>query len=412
MVPEAALDEIERRVRTFHKAAPILTSAHAPDFLLDAESQRHLPLDHLKGRSVVSLCALADPKAFEDQLTGLGATISQRWRYPDHHPYQLPELRSIEELRGGITIITTAKDFTRFPPNWRDTLKGELLVLCVRLEILKGLEIWNRALCSILLSALLAGSAWAASASSASTSPRELVDGAVAWEASYRGLTAFPEQLVYDVSWGLLSVGEATLEAREIVSFAGRPAYHIVSRAVSNSFCDTFYKVRDINESWIDARSFSSLAYAKTLHEGHFFRDEWVVYDPALNRFNARWAGKDGNYSVREGTVPVSVQDILSSLYFIRAQSLVPGRDVILDVNTKDNWPLVVRVIRKEKIRTQAGVFNTVLVEPALRQEGLFIQKGKKLEVWLSDDARRVPVLMRVEVFFGHVTAKLTKMLQ
>ena len=71
----------------------------------------------------------------------------------------------------------------------------------------------------------------------------------------------------------------------------------------------------------------------------------------------------------------------------------------------------VVRVLRRETVKTRAGAFPCVVVEPALRDEGIFIQKGRKLQIWLTDDARKVPVLMRVEVFFGHVTASLAKML-
>jgi hypothetical protein len=169
--------------------------------------------------------------------------------------------------------------------------------------------------------------------------------------------------------------------------------------------------VRDLNESWIDAATLTSLGYSKKLREGHFVRDEWVSYDTVKREFLARWVGKDSNYSVKRGTIPATVQDILSAMYFVRAQKLEPGRDITLDVNTKNNWPLVVRVVKREKVKTPAGTFNTVLVEPGLRQEGLFIQKGKKLQVWLTDDDRKIPVQMKVEVFFGHVSAKLSKML-
>jgi len=34
------------------------------------------------------------------------------------------------------------------------------------------------------------------------------------------------------------------------------------------------------------------------------------------------------------------------------------------------------------------------------------------LQVWLTDDSKKTPVQLKVEVFFGHVTAKLSKMLQ
>jgi hypothetical protein len=72
---------------------------------------------------------------------------------------------------------------------------------------------------------------------------------------------------------------------------------------------------------------------------------------------------------------------------------------------------LVVRVLRREKVKTKAGRFSCLVVEPGMREEGIFIQKGRKLQLWLTDDDRKVPVLMQVEVFFGHVTARLAKML-
>ncbi len=258
----------------------------------------------------------------------------------------------------------------------------------------------------------LASGARAVTLSSATLSdPHQLAGPVLASAAGAKPLTVFPERLVYDVSWGVVSVGEATLDAVELVDFSSRPAYHIVSRAVSNHFCDAFYKVRDLNESWVDARTLSSLGYQKNLHEGRFVRDEWVVYDTDKHEFLAKITGKEGNFDYKAGTVPVSVQDILSSMYYLRSRNLAEGNEIVLDVNTKQNWPLVIRVVKKEKVKTPAGDFDTILVEPALRQEGIFIQKGRKLQVWLTDDARKMPVQMKVEVFFGHVTAKLMKVL-
>jgi hypothetical protein len=221
-------------------------------------------------------------------------------------------------------------------------------------------------------------------------------------------LSAFPERLIYDVSWGIIGVGQATLEVEDIVDFGGRPAYHIVSRANSNKFCDGFYKVRDLNESWMDARELNSLGYAKKVREGHFLRDEWLLNQDG--KWVAKWAGRDGNYSVATGTTPVGVQDILSAMYFLRGHDLKEGQEVVLDVNTRQNWPLVIKVKAKTSVKTPAGRFDAYLVEPALRHEGIFVQKGNRLQIWLTDDPKHVPVMMKVEVFFGSITAKLSKM--
>ncbi|MBI5624867.1 MAG: DUF3108 domain-containing protein [Elusimicrobia bacterium] len=239
------------------------------------------------------------------------------------------------------------------------------------------------------------------------TDPRELVGLGVEPSTDVVSVPGFPQTLVFDVSWGVIGVGQSTLEMSRLVDFNGRPAYEIVSRAVSNGFCDTFFKVRDVNYSWLDARTLSSLGYLKNLREGHFYRDEWTLFDHAAKRYLAKWAGRDHHYSVRQGTIPVPVQDILSSMVFIRTQELKEGAEIILDVNTKENWPLVVKVVKRTKVKVPAGRFDTFLLEPALRKEGIFIQKGKRLRVWVTADERRIPVLMKVEVFFGHITAAL-----
>lgn len=238
--------------------------------------------------------------------------------------------------------------------------------------------------------------------------PHQLVGGVGAMKAEYRTLAAFPEKLIFDMAWGMIGVGQATLEVEDLVEFNGRAAYHIVSRALSNHFCDGFYKVRDINESWMDAETLTSLGYSKRLREGHFFRDEWILNQNG--KWVGKWAGRDGNFSVATGTAPIGVQDILSSMYFLRNKTLTPGTDIVLDVNTRQNWPLVIRVIKKERVKTPAGRFDAFLVEPALRHEGIFVQKGNRLQLWLTDDPKHVPVMMKVEVFFGSITARLSKM--
>jgi tetraacyldisaccharide 4'-kinase len=138
--PELA--DLRAEIEALHPDAAVLEAAHKADHLLDVRSDSRLPLAHLKGRSVVALAGLGDPTAFETQLEGLGAVVAQRWRFPDHHPYSEQELHSVQNLRGDLPVITTLKDFARFPAGWETILTGDLLVLTVKLEILKGRNVW------------------------------------------------------------------------------------------------------------------------------------------------------------------------------------------------------------------------------------------------------------------------------
>ena len=145
-VTAASLAKLRQEIDAAHPGIPILESAHKADHVLDVRTEKKHPLSHLKGKAVVALSGLGDPLSFESQLESLGATIAQTWRFPDHHAYVERELRAIADLRGGLPVVTTYKDFVRLPERWRETLTGEILVLGIKLELLKGKSLWTDAL--------------------------------------------------------------------------------------------------------------------------------------------------------------------------------------------------------------------------------------------------------------------------
>lgn len=101
--------------------------------------------------------------------------------------------------------------------------------------------------------------------------------------------------------------------------------------------------------------------------------------------------------------------DTLASLYITRTRKLTVGDAFSLDVFSGRRYPLIVKVLRRETIKVPAGQFDCFVVEPFLTERGIFIQKGKKLQVWLTADDRKIPVMMKAEIFIGHVYAELTK---
>jgi hypothetical protein len=65
-----------------------------------------------------------------------------------------------------------------------------------------------------------------------------------------------------------------------------------------------------------------------------------------------------------------------------------------------------IRVLRKERVSTPVGEFDTIAIEPMVASEGVF--EGKKgVVIWLTDDNRRIPVKAQTKVTVGSVTALL-----
>lgn len=218
------------------------------------------------------------------------------------------------------------------------------------------------------------------------------------------------EYLEYDIHWGITKVGSAFLFADGIVIINGRNAMHILSQAKSSSFIDKIFKVKDRNDSWFDTETLNSYGYYKEINEGRYFKNEWSIFDLEKGIYHGKKMNKKKVISSFEGLLEFPVSDILSAMYKVRGLPLKKGDDFTIDVNTKKNWRMAVRVVRTEKINTILGKKKCLVGEPLVGDEGLFVsKKGKRMFVWLTDDEDRIPVLLKAEVFLGSVTATLTE---
>ena len=154
-IPAKQLEALRGRFKAMAPGAAVIESAHRPDFLLDLRTRKKSDPEILKGLEAASFSGIAKPEQFEAMLQRLGADLAHRWRFPDHHPFTLAELRSIQNARLGRAggdenklpaLVTTFKDAPRLPEGWEKILTGSVLALGIKLEILKGKNAWNDAL--------------------------------------------------------------------------------------------------------------------------------------------------------------------------------------------------------------------------------------------------------------------------
>lgn len=219
----------------------------------------------------------------------------------------------------------------------------------------------------------------------------------------------FGEELNFKLSWAFVTAGEATITANKLLYNGKEYAYQIETIAKSYPVIDKVFKVRDINMSWIKADLSKSLGYWQSVREGSYKRDEWLNFDYKNNMFTMYKLGSDGTYSkFLTRFTGTEVFDILSALYYVRNPKLSLKDTIYFDVvNVNTQYPLKVIVHGKEKVKTKAGTFNCIVVEPMISGDSIFVSKGKSLKVWLTNDEYRMPVKMTVEVFIGAVKAEL-----
>lgn len=213
------------------------------------------------------------------------------------------------------------------------------------------------------------------------------------------------EKLLYSIQWRgagitFVTAGTSYLKVDSELTYArGRQAYHLVNETWSTPTFSFFYRVHDRSESFVDYETLSSLAFNKKIQEGGYRHEEGVEFDHQQGK---------AYYSTGQAVdlVPGS-KDILLTLFLTRMLPIREGGEVTIDNHTdKQNYPLVVKVLRKETIKTALGKVECLVVEPGMRTPGLFENKGK-LWVWLTNDERRIPVLMRSKIVIGSINAVL-----
>ena len=208
------------------------------------------------------------------------------------------------------------------------------------------------------------------------------------------------EQLHFVLRYGPIKAGNATMKVTSIEDVDGRACYHVISQARSNGFFSRFFRVEDRLESFIDVEGIFPRRFQKSTREGKYRSDRWTVYDQEQHLAIT----SEGDTLA----VPPFVQDALSIFYFVRTQPLEIDKALVVDNHTDGKlYPLKIKVHGRERVKVDAGTFDCIVIEPLQKTAGLFKQKGK-LKVWLTDDRRRMPVLMKSKVRVGSITAELT----
>ncbi len=217
------------------------------------------------------------------------------------------------------------------------------------------------------------------------------------------------EKLTFRIIYFALPAGTATLEVRAITNWEEKEVYQLVATAQSSALFSLFYRVRDRLESLIDAKSFLPCRFEKHQEEGDYRNHEVTIFNRGENTattFDAE--EKELNPDGVSVSVPADVQDALSSFYHLRRQRLEVGKSIFINVNADEkNYQVEVKVLKKEELGKRR--LKTIVVKPILRQVKLggILKKKGYVYIWLTDDERRIPALIKAKVVIGSLTMML-----
>lgn len=212
------------------------------------------------------------------------------------------------------------------------------------------------------------------------------------------------EVLHYTAEWRLWNAGVATLRMD-----AAGTEQKVTATADSTGFVSLLYRVTDRFESYFDRKTFCSSHIFKHSEEGLHKRETNIRFDAVRHKAILDERNLRNNQTKHtEEDIPPCVTDVLSGIYYVASLPLEPGAVYTFPLNDGGNTADVrAHVEAREEIKTDAGTFKTIRVQPE-SDSGVLKSRGK-VWVWYTDDAAHMPVQMRARLFWGTLTIKLAR---
>lgn len=217
------------------------------------------------------------------------------------------------------------------------------------------------------------------------------------------------EALTYDVSWTtFLTAGQATLSVKERrAAGPGRTQYYLVAEGQPSSMLQKLYHLYYKAESMMDTKTLRPAS--ATLYSDENGRKR---YKTSIFRGNGMVDYEVKTASTAKSTLklPATAQDPLGAIYVLRAIPLKPGQApfTIPVVDSGKAYTMRVTVGARESVKTGIGTLPAIKLTLAVTGPD-----GKATDapmtMWVSDDARRLPLKFMAGLTVGSFQLTLAK---
>ncbi len=204
----------------------------------------------------------------------------------------------------------------------------------------------------------------------------------------------------YNVGVVWIPAGEAVFTIKD-EKMDGHKTYHITGDGRTLKSYDWMFKVRDKYETYMDKKTLLPVKFVRNVDEGGYKIYNNVRFDHEKGRATST----NGSYSI-----PDCTYDVLSAIYFARNidyDSYKPGDKIPFSLFLDDKvYPLYIRYLGKEKVKTKMGTFSAIKIAPMLI-EGTIFKGGEKMRIWVSDDKNHIPLRINSPILVGSIKVDL-----
>ena len=212
---------------------------------------------------------------------------------------------------------------------------------------------------------------------------------------------AVGERFTYAAKLGVITLGSASMSVPRLDTIRGVETYVFRFHLEGGTF---FFSLNDEMLSWTSTKNLISLRFHQDFNEDGRI---WKRYFEILPDSGHFWQEEQS----KPFPTPERPLDDAAFFYFIRTTPIEVGKTYQYDRYFKKEMnPVIIKVLKREEMELPGGrKVKCVVLSPVVGNDGMFAPRAEA-KLWLTDDARRIPVQIRSRLSFGTVTLRLTEM--
>lgn len=224
------------------------------------------------------------------------------------------------------------------------------------------------------------------------------------------------EKVVHDVTYYGVSAGTLVMEVKPFAQVNGRKSYNFKFTINTSPLFAKFYFVDDYVNTLVDFETLVPSVYTLHVKESRQLRETRMLFEQDAGKHYANfWEKKvtdrDGEEEKKtRWEIEEYSQNVFSAIMYLRNFEWKEGVGYAFSVaDSEENNVFRGKVVRREKLKTEAGTFDAIVIKPEVELKGKLKPTGENL-VWLSDDDRKLILRIESNIKIGTLVSEIVQL--
>lgn len=211
----------------------------------------------------------------------------------------------------------------------------------------------------------------------------------------------------YNMSGLMTDLAEITMQTSEVKT-SKNTLLKLKCTARTYSKWDNFFKIRDLYESYVNAKTLTPYLYQRDINEGNYFKFEKYTFNhktktvkTLIRKSNRKGGTYDQNKNV---VINPGTKDLVTTIYHIRNLDIhkasVGSKDSFTILFDREETKIYLTLLGKETIKTQLGNKECYKLAISVGDKGFLKGKNSNL-LWLTADENKIPVYAKFKIPVG-----------